>query len=391
MLVINQPAGHVEGGESLIEAAIRETLEETGWTVRPEYLVGCYLWGSPDRTLSYLRVAIAACPERHDAAAPWMPASRGRCGWRRKNWRLAGSGTVARWSCVVWRTTWRVSGILCPCSKPCRAEFRSDGPNRGRGYVRGVDSSVAALLLLEQGYAVRGLFMKNWDEDDGTEYCTARQDLADAQAVCERLGIPLHTVNFAAEYWERVFEAFLRDYAAGRTPNPDILCNKEIKFKAFLEYARDLGADRIATGHYARVVMRDGRYRLLKGVDRNKDQSYFLYTLGQTPLSLALFPLGGLEKPEVRRIAARAGFGNARKRDSTGICFIGERRFKDFLQRYLPAQPGEIRTAEGTLVGRHEGLMYYTLGQRRGFGVGGVRGTDQAPGTCYTRIFSATC
>jgi len=245
------------------------------------------------------------------------------------------------------------------------------------GLSGGVDSSVTALVLLEQGYEVSGLFMKNWDEDDGTEYCTARQDLEDAQQVCDKLGIPLRSVNFAAEYWDHVFEAFLQEYAAGRTPNPDILCNKEIKFKAFLDYAQDLGGELIATGHYARVEERGGRYRMLKGVDANKDQSYFLYTLGQPQLSRTLFPIGGMEKTEVRKLAAKAGFGNARKKDSTGICFIGERRFKDFLQRYLPAKPGEIQTAEGEAVGRHEGLMYYTLGQRRGFGVGGVKGADQ--------------
>jgi tRNA-specific 2-thiouridylase len=244
------------------------------------------------------------------------------------------------------------------------------------GMSGGVDSSVTALVLLEQGYEVSGLFMKNWDEDDGTEYCTAKQDLADAQAVCDRLGIALATVNFAAEYWDRVFEIFLREYAAGRTPNPDILCNKEIKFKAFLDYAQDLGGDLISTGHYARIEAVDGRYRLLKGVDGNKDQSYFIYTLGQPQLSRSLFPIGGMEKPTVREIAARAGFVTARKRDSTGICFIGERRFKEFLKRYLPACPGEILTIDGEVVGRHEGLMYYTLGQRRGFGVGGVKGAD---------------
>ncbi len=248
------------------------------------------------------------------------------------------------------------------------------------GMSGGVDSSVSALRLLEQGHAVTGLFMKNWDEDDGTEYCTAREDLADAQAVCDRLGIPLQTVNFAAEYWDHVFEVFLREYAAGRTPNPDILCNKEIKFRAFLDYARDLGADRIATGHYARIEPHgDGGYRLLKGVDSGKDQTYFIHTLGQDPLARTLFPIGDLEKAEVRRIAARAGFDNARKRDSTGICFIGERRFKAFLQRYLPAQPGVIETADGQALGRHDGLMYYTLGQRRGFGIGGIRGAaDEA-------------
>lgn len=245
------------------------------------------------------------------------------------------------------------------------------------GMSGGVDSSVTALVLLEQGYEVTGLFMKNWDEDDGTEYCTAKQDLADAQGVCDRLGIPLRTVNFAAEYWDRVFEVFLAEYGAGRTPNPDILCNKEIKFKAFLDYAQDLGADLIATGHYAQVEARDGRFRMLKGLDGNKDQTYFLCALGQPQLSRTLFPIGGLEKGEVRRIAREAGFDNARKKDSTGICFIGERRFKDFLQRYLPAQPGAIETPDGHVVGRHEGLMYYTLGQRRGFGVGGIKGADQ--------------
>jgi tRNA-specific 2-thiouridylase len=244
------------------------------------------------------------------------------------------------------------------------------------GMSGGVDSSVAALVLQEQGYKVSGLFMKNWDEDDGTEFCTAKQDLADAQAVCDRLGIALATVNFSAEYWDQVFEIFLAEYAAGRTPNPDILCNKEIKFKAFLDYAQDLGGNLISTGHYARVEAVDGRYRLLKGVDGNKDQSYFIYTLGQPQLSRSLFPIGGMEKPTVREIAARAGFVTARKRDSTGICFIGERRFKEFLKRYLPACPGEILTIDGEVVGRHEGLMYYTLGQRRGFGVGGVKGAD---------------
>jgi tRNA-specific 2-thiouridylase len=245
------------------------------------------------------------------------------------------------------------------------------------GLSGGVDSSVTALVLLEQGYEVSGLFMKNWDEDDGTEYCTARQDLEDAQQVCDKLGITLRSVNFAAEYWDYVFEIFLQEYAAGRTPNPDILCNKEIKFKAFLDYAQDLGGERIATGHYARVEEQEGRYRLLKGVDNNKDQSYFIYTLGQPQLSRTLFPIGGMEKPEVRKIAAKAGFVTARKKDSTGICFIGERRFKDFLQRYLPAKPGEIQTAAGEIIGQHEGLMYYTLGQRRGFGIGGVKGAEQ--------------
>lgn len=245
------------------------------------------------------------------------------------------------------------------------------------GMSGGVDSSVSALRLLEAGYEVSGLFMKNWDEDDGTEYCTAREDLADAQAVCDRLGMSLHTVNFAAEYWDRVFEVFLTEYAAGRTPNPDILCNQEIKFRAFLDYAEALGADLIATGHYARNEQCDGSYRLIKGDDPNKDQTYFIYTLGQSQLAKILFPVGDILKDEVRELAVRAGFGNARKRDSTGICFIGERKFKDFLMRYLPAQPGIIETPDGQKIGEHEGLMYYTLGQRRGFGVGGIRGATE--------------
>ena len=214
------------------------------------------------------------------------------------------------------------------------------------GMSGGVDSSVAALLLLEQGYQVEGLFMKNWDEDDDTEYCTAKTDLADAQAVCDRLGIVLHTANFASEYWDNVFEHFIQEYRAGRTPNPDILCNREIKFKAFLDYATVLGADLIATGHYARIGHRMTstglQTLLLKGLDANKDQSYFLSAVNETSLASSLFPVGELEKTEVRAIAARHGFVTHDKKDSTGICFIGERKFKDFLQRYLPAQPGVI-------------------------------------------------
>ena len=247
------------------------------------------------------------------------------------------------------------------------------------GMSGGVDSSVAALRLLEQGHRVSGLFMKNWDEDDGTEYCTAIEDQADAQQVCDRLGIPLKSVNFATEYWDDVFETFLSEYAAGRTPNPDILCNKEIKFKAFLDYASDLGADHIATGHYAQVAEQANHYQLIKGLDDNKDQSYFLYTLGQKPLSRTLFPIGGMRKQEVRELAAKAGFDNSQKKDSTGICFIGERKFKDFLQRYLPAQAGEIHTTGGRVIGSHDGLMYYTLGQRQGLGIGGQREADAAP------------
>ncbi len=248
------------------------------------------------------------------------------------------------------------------------------------GMSGGVDSSVTALTLLEQGHRVTGLFMKNWDEDDGTEYCTAMEDLADAQQVCDKLGIELKTVNFAAEYWDEVFEVFLSEFEAGRTPNPDILCNKHVKFKAFLNYAiDDLGAEYIATGHYARVTEKNGAYYLLKGLDPNKEQSYFLYTLGQRALSKTLFPIGHLHKPEIRRMAEKAGFANYRKKDSTGICFIGERKFKEFLQRYLPTQPGEMRTPEGQYIGQHHGLMYYTLGQRQGLGIGGVKNAADEP------------
>lgn len=248
------------------------------------------------------------------------------------------------------------------------------------GMSGGVDSSVSALLLKEQGYRVEGLFMKNWDEDDGTEYCTAREDLADAQAVADRIGIKLHTANFAAEYWDNVFEHFLTEYRAGRTPNPDILCNKEIKFKAFLEYAIHLGADYIATGHYVRRrTLPNGKALLLKGLDNNKDQSYFLHAVGGKQIARTLFPVGELEKPEVRRIAAESGLATAAKKDSTGICFIGERRFKDFLEQYIPAQPGDIVTPEGEVIGQHKGLMFHTLGQRQGLGIGGLANHEESP------------
>lgn len=255
------------------------------------------------------------------------------------------------------------------------------------GMSGGVDSSVTALLLLEQGHQVTGLFMKNWEEDDDTEYCTAMQDLADAQQVSDKLGIELKTVNFATEYWDEVFEVFLSEFKAGRTPNPDILCNKHVKFKAFLNYAiEDMGADYIATGHYARVAAfpskscgNESEYFLLKGLDPNKEQSYFLYTLGQKALSKTLFPIGHLHKPEIRALAKKAGFDNHKKKDSTGICFIGERKFTEFLQRYLPTQPGEMRTPEGQLIGKHHGLMYYTYGQRQGLGIGGVKNAPDEP------------
>lgn len=247
------------------------------------------------------------------------------------------------------------------------------------GMSGGVDSSVAAYLLKQQGYQVSGLFMKNWEEDDGTEYCTAKEDLADAQSVCDALGIELHAANFAAEYWDNVFEHFLAEYKAGRTPNPDVLCNREIKFKAFLDYARTLGADLIATGHYVRRADEGEQTYLLKGADDNKDQSYFLCEVNEDCLSQSLFPVGELPKHEVRQIAADLGLRTHDKKDSTGICFIGERKFKDFLAQYLPAQPGEIQTRDGDVVGRHSGLMYYTLGQRQGLGIGGLAKFPDAP------------
>ena len=247
------------------------------------------------------------------------------------------------------------------------------------GMSGGVDSSVAALLLLEQGYQVEGLFMKNWEEDDDTEYCTAKEDLADAQAVCDKLGITLHKANFAAEYWDNVFEHFLQEYKAGRTPNPDVLCNREIKFKAFLDYAKQLGADLIATGHYVRKLTENGQTFLLKGLDDNKDQSYFLCAVKEEQLAQTLFPVGELEKPAVRALAEKHELLTHDKKDSTGICFIGERRFKDFLETYLPGQPGNIEDTEGNVLGQHSGLMYHTLGQRQGLGIGGVKNQQEAP------------
>ncbi len=248
------------------------------------------------------------------------------------------------------------------------------------GLSGGVDSSVTALLLKQQGYHVSAIFMKNWNEDDEAAYCPAEEDFADAQSIAAELGIPFHGVNFAPEYWDNVFAYFLAEYQAGRTPNPDILCNKEIKFKVFLDYALSQGAEKIATGHYARVKEEDGEFYLLKGKDHNKDQSYFLYTLGQYPLSKTLFPIGELDKPIVRELAEKHHLATWDKKDSTGICFIGERDFSQFLSKYLPARPGDMVTPQGEVVGQHQGLMYHTLGQRKGLGIGGRKTKGQQAG-----------
>ena len=253
------------------------------------------------------------------------------------------------------------------------------------GMSGGVDSSVTAWLLKEQGYEVVGLFMKNWEDDDDSEYCSTRQDWLDAVSVADVVGVDIEAVNFAAEYKDRVFADFLREYSAGRTPNPDVLCNAEIKFKAFLDHAMSLGADHIATGHYARVRSVQSaagpRFELLKALDHTKDQSYFLHRLNQAQLSRTLFPLGEIPKSEVRRIAHELNLSNAAKKDSTGICFIGERPFREFLNRYLPTKPGPILTESGKQVGKHHGLSFYTLGQRKGLGIGGVKGHQHADGT----------
>jgi tRNA-uridine 2-sulfurtransferase len=242
------------------------------------------------------------------------------------------------------------------------------------GLSGGVDSAVTAYLLKQQGWEVVGIFMKNWEDDDDSEYCSSNQDFVDAASVADVIGIEIEHVNFAAEYRDRVFAEFLREYQAGRTPNPDVLCNAEIKFKAFLDHALRLGAEKIATGHYARVRQgAGGRFELLKGLDATKDQGYFLHRLNQDQLAKTLFPVGELRKTEVRRLAAEIGLPNARKKDSTGICFIGERPFREFLNRYISKEPGPIKDPRGRVIGKHQGLSFYTLGQRQGLGIGGIR------------------
>ena len=261
------------------------------------------------------------------------------------------------------------------------------------GMSGGVDSSVTALLLKEQGYDVVGVFMKNWDDTDENGVCTATEDYKDVALVADEIGIPYYSVNFQKEYWDRVFEYFLAEYRLGRTPNPDVMCNKEIKFKAFLDYAMELGADYVATGHYAQIEREaDGTVRMLRGVDNNKDQTYFLSQLSQEQLSKVMFPLGGMEKKEVRALAEKFGLATAKKKDSTGVCFIGEKNFKNFLSQYLPAKAGRMVTLDGVDMGGHDGLMYYTIGQRQGLGIGGtgngnepwfVVGKDLATNTLY--------
>ncbi|GAF65875.1 tRNA-specific 2-thiouridylase MnmA [Bacillus sp. TS-2] len=239
------------------------------------------------------------------------------------------------------------------------------------GMSGGVDSSVTALVLKEQGYDVIGIFMKNWDDSDESGFCSATEDYEDVIRVCQQIGIPYYAVNFEKQYWDKVFSYFLEEYKSGRTPNPDVMCNKEIKFKAFLNHALSLGADYVATGHYAQVQEQDGEFQLIRGVDDNKDQTYFLNALSQQQLSKVMFPIGHIPKKEVREIAKKANLATATKKDSTGICFIGERNFKEFLSEFLPAQPGEMQTLDGKVVAQHDGLMYYTLGQRQGLGIGG--------------------
>jgi tRNA-specific 2-thiouridylase len=278
-----------------------------------------------------------------------------------------------------------MNDVAASSADPVAATLARDGAGERVviGMSGGVDSSVAAWLLAQRGFEVVGLFMKNWEDDDDGEYCSSRQDLIDAASAADVIGVDFEAVNFSAEYRDRVFAEFLREYSAGRTPNPDVLCNAEIKFKAFLDHALALGATRIATGHYARLRRAAGDagagFELLRGVDPDKDQTYFLHRLNQAQLARTIFPVGHLHKREVREIARRIGLPNAAKKDSTGICFIGERPFREFLNRYLPTQPGPIETADGEPIGEHVGLAFYTLGQRKGIGIGGMRGGSGAP------------
>ncbi len=253
------------------------------------------------------------------------------------------------------------------------------------GLSGGVDSAVTALLLKQQGHQVSAIFMRNWEEDADDPFCTAEQDLSDARQVADKLDIPLQVVNFSQAYWDNVFQHCLDEYAAGRTPNPDVWCNREIKFKYLLQHALALGADFLATGHYARIQQRNNHFQLLRGLDKNKDQSYFLYLLNQEQLKNSLFPLGELEKPAVRHLAEQAGFLNYQKKDSTGICFIGERKFKKFLQEFILAKPGDIKTCDGKTIGQHDGIMFYTLGQRRGLDIGGIKAAKEAPWYVITK------
>ncbi len=378
-IVFNQPAGHLEAGESLIEAIIREVREETCRAFTPEALLGVYRWQIPPHGDTYLRFCFIGRVGEEQPGLTRDPDILDTC-WLAPG-QLDSPGLDSRSPMVRWCMEDAMAGKAYPLDllhemPPPMADRPLDVIV---GLSGGVDSSVAALRLVEAGHRVRGLFMKNWEEDDSGEHCSAAEDLADARQVADRLGIELLTVNFSAEYWDRVFAYFLDEYRAGRTPNPDVLCNREIKFKAFLDYALELGADRIATGHYAGVRRSGDSVQLIRAHDENKDQTYFLYMLGQAALRHALFPLHALDKSEVRRIAEQAGFANFRKKDSTGICFIGERRFRDFLARYLPANPGRIETLEGETLGEHQGLMYYTIGQRQGLGIGGTRTHDDRP------------
>jgi tRNA-specific 2-thiouridylase len=418
-VVVNQPAGHLEDGETFLQAVARETLEETAWSFRPTDIVGVYVWRSGHRTRTFLRVAFAGELVEHFSSRP-LDRSILRVRWLTRA-ELDAPGIRARSPLVKQCVDDYLAGTRYPielishlvtepaafAASGCRSARpaatvataacrRTTGPGatgrRARGdrigsmaaqervllgMSGGVDSAVAAVLLKEAGYDVHALFMRNWEEDDDG-YCTAARDLQDARRVCDDLGLPLHTVNFATEYRERVFAHFLDEYRAGRTPNPDVACNREIKFGVCFEHARRLGARWFATGHYARTAVDDGRPLLLRAADAAKDQTYFLHTVPGDLLARTLFPIGHLAKQEVRRIAHERALPVHDKRDSTGICFIGERPFAHFLARYLPARPGVIETVEGREVGEHRGLMYYTLGQRQGLAIGGVKGAAEA-------------